>query len=69
MGNARGNTFSRNHVSLLPSGTAFWDFSWHEIGEFVVININYASFSVPHSAKNLKDSLSIPTQESSISQL
>ncbi|XP_055716022.1 lipase 3-like [Phlebotomus papatasi] len=32
MGNARGNTYSRDHVSLDPNFPAFWDFSWHEIG-------------------------------------
>ncbi|XP_075991979.1 lipase 3-like isoform X2 [Anticarsia gemmatalis] len=36
MGNARGNTYSRNHVSLNPSSTAFWKFSWHEIGYYDV---------------------------------
>lgn len=32
MGNARGNTYSRNHLSLKPSSSSFWKFSWHEIG-------------------------------------
>jgi len=32
MGNARGNTYSKKHVSLSPSNGAFWDFSWHEMG-------------------------------------
>ncbi|GAB0091160.1 hypothetical protein DMENIID0001_059700 [Sergentomyia squamirostris] len=32
MGNARGNSYSRNHVSLNPNSHAYWDFSWHEIG-------------------------------------
>ncbi|XP_059621013.1 lipase 3-like [Phlebotomus argentipes] len=34
MGNARGNTHSRNHIYLNPKSKAFWDFSWHEIGVF-----------------------------------
>ncbi|KAJ2944554.1 hypothetical protein O0L34_g3903 [Tuta absoluta] len=34
MGNARGNTYSRNHMSLNPSSSAFWKFSWHEIGYY-----------------------------------
>ncbi|CAG9784621.1 unnamed protein product [Diatraea saccharalis] len=34
MGNARGNTYSRNHVILGPSSSAFWKFSWHEIGYY-----------------------------------
>ncbi|XP_055716021.1 lipase 3-like [Phlebotomus papatasi] len=32
MGNARGNTHSRAHISINPDRRAFWDFSWHEIG-------------------------------------
>uniref|UniRef100_A0A2A4K660 Lipase n=1 Tax=Heliothis virescens TaxID=7102 RepID=A0A2A4K660_HELVI len=33
MGNARGNYYSRRHVTLNPDvGTAFWKFSWDEIG-------------------------------------
>lgn len=34
MGNARGNRYSRNHVSLNPDRRRFWDFSWHEIGVY-----------------------------------
>ncbi|XP_072937332.1 lipase 3-like [Epargyreus clarus] len=34
MGNARGNTYSRSHVSLKPDSSAFWKFSWHEIGYY-----------------------------------
>ncbi|XP_037042421.1 lipase 3-like [Bradysia coprophila] len=37
MGNARGNRYSRNHVTFDPDGRRsdrrrFWEFSWHEIG-------------------------------------
>lgn len=33
MGNARGNSESRNHTYLDPDkDTSFWQFSWHEIG-------------------------------------
>uniref|UniRef100_A0A1B0DK89 AB hydrolase-1 domain-containing protein n=1 Tax=Phlebotomus papatasi TaxID=29031 RepID=A0A1B0DK89_PHLPP len=32
MGNARGNNYSRRHVSLKPKSRDFWQFSWHEIG-------------------------------------
>lgn len=32
LGNARGNTHSRAHVSMSPESKEFWDFSWHEIG-------------------------------------
>ncbi|XP_055848132.1 uncharacterized protein LOC129913464 [Episyrphus balteatus] len=31
LGNARGNYYSRKHISLKPSSSKFWDFSWHEI--------------------------------------
>ncbi|KXJ71265.1 hypothetical protein RP20_CCG021027 [Aedes albopictus] len=34
MGNARGNRYSRRHVSLTPKMHAFWQFSWHEIGYY-----------------------------------
>lgn len=58
LGNARGNTQSRNHVSLSPEKKDFWDFSWHEIGEndlpaminFVLLNTNQPSLHyVGHS--------------------
>lgn len=32
LGNARGNTNSRNHQYLSPDHRDFWDFSWHQIG-------------------------------------
>ncbi|XP_055590845.1 lipase 3-like [Uranotaenia lowii] len=31
LGNARGNTYSRKHVSMSSDEAAFWDFSWHEM--------------------------------------
>ncbi|KAH8328181.1 hypothetical protein KR067_005376 [Drosophila pandora] len=34
LGNARGNRYSRNHTTLDPDETKFWDFSWHEIGMY-----------------------------------
>lgn len=34
IGNARGNTFSRNHTTLDPNDAKFWQFSFHEIGYF-----------------------------------
>ncbi|KAF2901554.1 hypothetical protein ILUMI_04632 [Ignelater luminosus] len=41
--NARGNTYSRNHVSLDPDGDEFWNFSWHEIAlNDVTVMIDYA---------------------------
>ncbi|XP_036139605.1 lipase 3 [Monomorium pharaonis] len=32
LGNFRGNTYSRAHVSLSPSDSRFWNFSFHEMG-------------------------------------
>ncbi|KAJ8675726.1 hypothetical protein QAD02_011512, partial [Eretmocerus hayati] len=48
LGNARGNTYSRNHTTLSTSDSAFWDFSWHEMGIYdLPAEIQYIS--------NLKD--------------
>ncbi|XP_011705054.1 PREDICTED: lipase 3-like, partial [Wasmannia auropunctata] len=32
LGNFRGNVYSRTHVSLSPSDSKFWNFSFHEMG-------------------------------------
>lgn len=34
LGNARGNSFSRNHTSIDAEDSKFWKFSWHEIGVY-----------------------------------
>ncbi|XP_063358669.1 lipase 3-like isoform X1 [Cydia amplana] len=34
MGNARGNTYSKRHISINPTSSSFWKFSWHEIGYY-----------------------------------
>ncbi|EGI69880.1 Lipase 1, partial [Acromyrmex echinatior] len=36
LGNFRGNTHSRAHVSLSPSNSKFWNFSFHEMGIYDV---------------------------------
>ncbi|XP_046395248.1 lipase 3-like [Ischnura elegans] len=33
MGNARGNTYSKKHISLSTNDAKFWDFSWDEMGK------------------------------------
>lgn len=32
LGNARGNTYSKGHISLSVKSPQFWNFSWHEMG-------------------------------------
>lgn len=32
LGNARGNTYSKKHMSLNPKRGKFWKYSWHQIG-------------------------------------
>ncbi|CAG0896314.1 unnamed protein product [Darwinula stevensoni] len=34
LGNVRGNTYGKRHVSLSTSDEAFWAFSWDQMGEF-----------------------------------
>ncbi|XP_037912093.1 lipase 3-like isoform X3 [Hermetia illucens] len=34
LGNARGNTYSRRHVSMSNSDSRYWDFSWHEMAVY-----------------------------------
>ncbi|XP_070140610.1 lipase 3 isoform X2 [Drosophila kikkawai] len=34
LGNARGNTYSRQHKHIHPDTSDFWRFSWHEIGVY-----------------------------------
>ncbi|GMR58968.1 hypothetical protein PMAYCL1PPCAC_29163 [Pristionchus mayeri] len=33
MGNMRGNTYSKNHVSIDPKKEKFWEFSWDEMAQ------------------------------------
>lgn len=42
LGNIRGNTYSRGHVSLSTNDIAYWNFSWHELGVYdLPAMINY----------------------------
>ncbi|CAG7718918.1 unnamed protein product [Allacma fusca] len=34
LGNARGNTYSKEHVSFDVKSDEFWEFSWHEMGQY-----------------------------------
>ncbi|XP_063626499.1 lipase 3-like [Cydia splendana] len=34
LANSRGCKYSRNHTKMDPSESAFWDFSWHELGYY-----------------------------------
>ncbi len=34
LGNARGNTYSRNHTKISPTDSQFWKFSFHEMGVY-----------------------------------
>lgn len=34
LGNARGNRYSRNHTTLLPTQPAFWAWSWQQQAEY-----------------------------------
>lgn len=36
LGNNRGNTYSRNHILMLPQSRHFWNFSYHELGIYDV---------------------------------
>ncbi|KAL5275521.1 LIPA family protein [Megaselia abdita] len=43
MGNARGNTYSKRHVSLSPNDPKFWIFDWNEIAIYdLPAMINFA---------------------------
>ncbi|XP_058456602.1 lipase 3-like isoform X2 [Malaya genurostris] len=58
LGNARGNTYSRKHISMSSDETAFWDFSWHEMALFDIpaeIDFIYSMKELEHNytARNL----------------
>lgn len=35
LGNARGTYFAQTHKALNSSDLKYWQFSWHEIGEWI----------------------------------
>ncbi|OXA52641.1 Lipase 3 [Folsomia candida] len=42
MANARGNRYSKRNIAMTPKKSAFWDFSWHEIGKYdIPASIDY----------------------------
>ncbi|XP_071452435.1 lipase 3-like [Hetaerina americana] len=50
LGNVRGNTYSRSHVSLDSSQSAFWDFSFHEMGYYdLPTEIDYVLDTTEHT--------------------
>ncbi|XP_055525583.1 lipase 3-like isoform X3 [Wyeomyia smithii] len=52
LGNARGNTYSRKHVTMSSDETAFWDFSWHEMALYDIpaeIDFVYAMRELEHN--------------------
>ncbi|XP_070545445.1 gastric triacylglycerol lipase-like isoform X2 [Ptychodera flava] len=43
LGNCRGTTYSKNHISLSPERKEFWEFSWDEMAKYdLPAFINYA---------------------------
>ncbi|TDG48673.1 hypothetical protein AWZ03_005002 [Drosophila navojoa] len=49
MGNARGNTYSRNHVKYNEDQSQFWDFSFHELAIFdLPASIDYVLHETNH---------------------
>ncbi|EFN79952.1 Lipase 3 [Harpegnathos saltator] len=49
LGNNRGNIYSRNHTSLSPSNSSFWNFSYHELGMYdLPAMIDYVSNTTGH---------------------
>ncbi|XP_043525855.1 lipase 1-like isoform X2 [Frieseomelitta varia] len=58
LGNNRGNTYSRNHILMLPQSRHFWNFSYHELGiydvpatiDYILDQTNYEQlFYIGHS--------------------
>ena len=42
MSNSRGNKYSRAHKTMSPNNKEFWDYSFHEMGQFdIKANINF----------------------------
>ncbi|KAJ8928191.1 hypothetical protein NQ314_019254 [Rhamnusium bicolor] len=52
LGNSRGNTYSRGHVSLPIWSTQYWNFSWHEMG---TLDLPSALYYVSNTTGKLGD--------------
>lgn len=51
LGNARGNVYSRKHISRSTLLYNFWDFDWHEIGIYdLPASIDYILLNTQHTS-------------------
>ncbi|KAF5398942.1 Gastric triacylglycerol lipase [Paragonimus heterotremus] len=51
LGNSRGSTYSRNHVSLTPEHFKFWEFSWDQMAQFDLPSSLYYVLNVTGAQK------------------
>lgn len=69
LGNKRGNTYSRDHVTHDPDGRRgdrrrFWDFSWHHVSlfpSFLFFGLGFLNASITwNENKSKKESTMLP---------